>query len=99
MTGNWSAETLRRRLRVLGTGLRETFTPRRKIARLERLAEAAYDAMYDAHRYGVRDCYDEAQQFLSEAIALADRHGLHAEVARLKQRKDHIYKVYDHQFR
>jgi hypothetical protein len=73
--------------------------PRREIARLEQLAEAAYTAMYDAPRYGVRDCYDDAQGYLSQAIRLAERKHLNATVARLKQRKDHIYKVYDHQFR
>jgi hypothetical protein len=90
---------VRQRAQRLATALRSKFAPRREIARLERLAEDAYTAMYDAPRYGVRDCYDDAQSFLSRAIALAERHRLHEEVSRLKRRKDHIYNVYDHQFR
>jgi hypothetical protein len=73
--------------------------PSREIARLEQRAEAAYAAMYDAPRYGVRDCYDDAQAYLSQALAIAERRSMKDAVERLQHRKDHIYKVYDHQFR
>jgi len=72
---------------------------RRNIARLEALAEAAYDAMYDAESYGVKDCYEDASSHLAEAIALARRVHMRRTVARLAARKEHITNVYNHQFR
>ena len=73
--------------------------PAREIAKNEKLAEAAYDAMYDARPYGVRDCFDDACGYLSEAISVAKRAGLDDEVTRLTARRDHIITVYDRQFR
>jgi hypothetical protein len=77
----------------------EVQLPAREIAKNEKLAEAAYDAMYEARPYGVRDCFDDACGYLSEAISVAKRAGLDDEVTRLTARRDHIITVYDRQFR
>ena len=70
-----------------------------EIAQLERLAEAAYEEMYDAQRYRVKECFQDASGYLAEAIELAERDGLTEVATRLKARKEHIYNVYTHQFR
>jgi len=70
-----------------------------EIASNEKLAEAAYDAMYEARPSSVRDCFDDACGYLAEAISIAKRAGLDDEVTRLTARRDHIMKVYDSQFR
>lgn len=71
----------------------------RDIAANEKLAEAAYEAMYEARPYSVRDCFDDACGHLADAIGIAKRAGLDDEVTRLTARRDHIIKVYDSQFR
>jgi hypothetical protein len=86
------AEDFLRRFRI---GLR----PGPEIARLEALAEKAYAAMYEAPRHGVRDCYDDASSYLAQAIRLAERARMTETAERLRARKEHIYKVYDRQFR
>ena len=84
----------------LKQALKALLTPRREITRWEGLGEAAYDKMYDVRdRYEARECYDEAFQCLEEAIKIAKARKLRDEVARLTARQDHIYHVYDHQFR
>ena len=65
----------------------------------EKLAEAAYDAMYEASPRSAKDCCDDARGFLAEAIDLAKRAGLADEAARLTARCDHIVSVYNSQFR
>ena len=65
----------------------------------ERLAEAAYDAMYEASPRSAKDYCDDARGFLAEAIDLAKRAGLEDEVVRLTARRDHIVSVYNSQFR
>jgi hypothetical protein len=65
----------------------------------EKLAEAAYDAMYEARPHNVKDCFDDARGYLTEAIAIAKRAGLDDEVTRLTARRDHIVNVYNSQFR
>lgn len=65
----------------------------------EKLAEAAYDAMYDASPSAAKDCLDDARGFFGKAIDLAKRAGLADEAARLSARCDHIVSVYDSQFR
>jgi len=67
--------------------------------RNEKLAEAAYDAMYEAKSYAVKDCFDDARGHLTKAIDSAKRAGLDDEVARLTARLDHIVSVYNSQFR
>lgn len=73
---------------------------RKEIARLEALAETAYDTMYDVHDvYSAHECYEDASSYLFKAIALAKKARLKRIAARLQARWDHIYHVYDHQFR
>ena len=71
----------------------------REIAKNEKLAEAAYDAMYEARPSSVRDCYDDACGYLNAAIGIAKQAGLDDEVTRLTARRDHIVNVYNNQFR
>ncbi len=72
---------------------------RRRIARLETQAEAAYAAMYDTHGHGVKTCYEDASRALAQAIALAKRAQMHQTAAQFAARKEHITAVYNHQFR
>ncbi len=69
----------------------------REIARLEALAEEAYTAMYDARR--PKDYVDDALLHLQRAIDIAADGGEQDEVERLTKRKDHIWAVYNSQFR
>ena len=70
-----------------------------ELERNEKLAEAAYDAMYEAKSYAVKDCFDDARGYFSKAIDIAKHAGLDDEVARLTARLDHIVSVYNSQFR
>ena len=71
-----------------------------ELARLERLAEQAYAAMYDVPPLrSVKDDYDNARRYFQRAIDEARRLGLSNEVARLTRRRDHVCAVYDSQFR
>jgi len=73
---------------------------RADMARYEAAAEAAYDAMYDPKdHYHAKELRDDALGNLRCAIDLAKFLGLPEEAARLEKRYDHIYTVYDHQFR
>jgi len=90
---------VQRRLWLMRNAIVVALWPRAEIARLEAAAEAAYDAMYYAERYTIRECYDDAFINLMHAIKIAKRRGLHDVAERLKARQDHIYHVYDHQFR
>lgn len=84
----------------LWRALLDRLTPaRREIARLEALAEKAYDAMYDAEPHNVKDCYEDASLYLHEATQMAEKANLRGEAARLKARREHIRNVYNHQFR
>lgn len=69
------------------------------MVRLEALAEAAYDAMYEARLHGARNRYEEARYHFDRAIEAAHRARLHDEAARLKRRRDHVGRVYNSQFR
>lgn len=90
---------LQQHFRGIVQKVRVAIAPMREIARLEALAEASYAAMYDAPSYSVRDCYDDARGYLSQAIKIADLKSETEISARLKKRKQHIYEVYKHQFR
>ena len=68
-----------------------------EIAKLEALAEGAYDRMYDASR--PKDAFEDACDYFSDAIELARRVGLEDEAARLSARKAHVTAVYNSQFR
>ncbi len=68
--------------------------------RQEALAEAAYEAMYDAtSRHVVKAHYEDACQHFGRAIAAASAAGSAKDAARLEQRLRHVRTVYDHQFR
>lgn len=69
------------------------------MVRTEALAEAAYDAMYEARLHGARNRYEEARFHFDRAIEAAYRAHLHEEAARLKRRRDHVGRVYNSQFR
>jgi hypothetical protein len=69
------------------------------LVRLEALAEAAYDAMYEARLHGAKNRYEEARYHFDRAIEAAQRARLHDEAARLKRRRDHVGRVYNSQFR
>jgi hypothetical protein len=66
------------------------------IARLERMGEEAYDAMYDSRR--PQDEWRDARDAFGEAIHIAEKAGLKKEARRLQDRLDHIRAVYTHQF-
>jgi len=70
-----------------------------EVARLEALADASYDAMYDAARHNVKDQFEDAHMSLSGAISLAEANGLANTAQRLRKRLEHIRNVYNHQFR
>jgi hypothetical protein len=70
-----------------------------EIKKNESLAEAAYDAMYDASPSSAKDYFDDARGFFTKAIVLATRAGLEDEATRLTARCDHIVNVYNSQFR
>jgi hypothetical protein len=69
------------------------------VAKLEQLAEAAYQAMYDAKPFRVKDCYDDAQLYFHRAIEAARLAALPGDVARLTRRSKHVEDVYNSQFR
>jgi hypothetical protein len=69
------------------------------LVELERTAEAAYAAMYDARPYGVKDCYEDARLYFHRAIEVAQRAEFADEAARLARRLEHVEKVYNSQFR
>jgi hypothetical protein len=65
----------------------------------ESKAEAAYDAMYDAHDPSAAGvCYSDAKEFFYEALGLARRMGAAGDVARLEARLTHVKAVYRSQF-
>ncbi len=72
---------------------------RETVAEFERLAEAAYAAMYDARPHQVKDCYDDARMYLTRAIEAAQGAGLADAAARLTRRLEHVENVYNSQFR
>lgn len=70
-----------------------------EVERFERLAEDAYEAMYDARRHNVKDRFEDAQRYFSQAIDAARRAGLANEIERLTHRSAHVSNVYNTQFR
>ena len=74
-------------------------TARVDMVRLEALAKAAYDAMYEARLHGAKNRYEEARYHFDRAIEAAHRARLYDEAARLKRRRDHVGRVYNSQFR
>ena len=74
-------------------------TDNQGMADCEARAEKAYSAMYDAAPHNVKDYYEDACLYLSQAIDHAKKLGLTAEVERLTERMIHVENVYNHQFR
>ena len=70
-----------------------------EVEKLKKLAEAAYDAMYEASPHSTRDCFEDARGYFDKAIDAAKRAGLADEVTQLTGRRDHIVQVYNSQFR
>jgi hypothetical protein len=74
-------------------------TDEERLAWLESQAETAYDKMYDAvHGTDAAARYNDAKEALADAIALAQRLGQSAVVARLEGRLAHIKAVFRSQF-
>ena len=66
---------------------------------MEALAEAAYDAMYEARHAGAKHRFEEALHKFEGAIDAARRSHLPQEVARLTRRRDQGVRIYNSQFR
>lgn len=96
----WQRRRERKRARPLPRMVDEDgIIARVDMVRLEALAEAAYDAMYEARLHGAKNRYEEARFYFDGAIEAAHRARLHEEAARLKRRRDHVGRVYNSQFR
>jgi hypothetical protein len=65
---------------------------RATIARLEALAEKAYDQMYETR--APSGCYSDMKDCFAEAIGVAERAGLAADAKRLTARLEHCRAVY-----
>jgi hypothetical protein len=74
-------------------------TARVDMVRFEALAEAAYDAMYEAKLVGARNRYEEAKLHFDRAIEAAHRARLPQEAARLTRRRNQVARIYNSQFR
>ena len=97
----WRRWRARRRARLLSAAASNEagITARVDMVRLEALAEAAHEAMYEARLRGAKGCYEEACAHFAGAIDAAQRAHLHEEANRLKRRRDHVVRVYNSQFR
>ena len=98
--GWWRRRNLKKRTaQVVRRSNEDGIAARVDMVRTEALAEAAYDAMYEARQHGAKDCYDKARMQFDRAIEAAQRAGLFEEAVRLKRRRDHVARVYNSQFR
>ena len=71
-----------------------------EIERNEQLAEAAYDAMYDARSDVLAKMhFEDATMYFARAAEAARSLGLADDAIRLEQRRDHARKVFRSQFR
>ena len=70
-----------------------------EVEKLERLAEAAYEAMHGARRHNVKDCFEDAVGYFAQAIDAARLARQVTTVNRLTLRREHVVKVYNSQFR
>jgi hypothetical protein len=76
-----------------------TMTELERLALLERQAEEAYDAMYEAHSSShAGACYSDAKEALYSATSLAQRLGAEDAAKRLEARLAHIKAVFRSQF-
>ena len=71
------------------------------MAEYEARAEAAYARLYDVTTpsHALKDLKDDASQYLTRAIQVADALNLPAEATRLRARRDNILAVWNSQFR
>jgi hypothetical protein len=74
-------------------------TDKAQLLEWEAKAEAAYTRMYEVSARAAKSEYEDASQFLHNAIVEAKRLGLEDEVERLTERKAHITAVFNSQFR
>jgi hypothetical protein len=82
-----------------GAGLGPPDDPEALLCWLEQQAERAHEAMYDARPgSAVAASYNDAKEFLYDAIGLAERLGHTATALRLSQRLDAIKAVHRSQF-
>ena len=66
---------------------------------LKERAEAAYDAMYEAHSFrDASSCYTDAKDYFREAVAVARRLGDNEEAERISARLAHVKAVFRSQF-
>jgi hypothetical protein len=69
------------------------------LAACRRIAEEAYDRLYEAHSSSdATACYSDAKEALYDAISLARQLGLLNEVEALEKRLSHIKAVFRSQF-
>jgi hypothetical protein len=68
-------------------------------AEAERLAEAAYAAMYDAPPWTAKVWYEDARRHFRQAIDIAAAGENSIEANRLARRLEHVETIYNHQFR
>ena len=87
---------LDRRLRELSMTPLSQDAARAEVARLEALAERAYDEMYETR--SPAGSFSELKDLFAEAIGVARRAGLTADAERLIKRLEHCRKVYRSQF-
>lgn len=73
--------------------------PLAELARFEKLAETAYEAMYDALPRMVKSHYEDAMLYLAKALTEAERAGNVTAAERLTLRREHIRNVFNNQFR
>lgn len=65
----------------------------------EELAEASYEAMYDARPPIAKEYFEAARRYFQLAIDKAGEENDLARVDRLKRRLAEVVSLYDHQFR
>jgi hypothetical protein len=71
-----------------------------EVAVWERLAEAGYDRIYDAHdRRAAKEAYEDACEGFIRAMETAKAAGMWWTRRRLRKRFDHVVAVYTRQFR
>jgi hypothetical protein len=98
---NWwrNRRAAKRTQAPMATSKEAGITARVDMVRLEALAEAAYDAMYEARLDGARNRFEEARQNFDRAIEAARRAHLSQEAARLTRRRDQVVRIFNSQFR
>jgi hypothetical protein len=65
----------------------------------EELAEASYEAMYEARPPMTKECFEASRRYFQLAIDKAGKENDLARVDRLKRRLAEVISIYDRQFR